>query len=98
MPPLFMIFPAKTKNGMARRANTDIPEKIRCAPVITAMSKSSTGRMAHTEDTASAMAMGTPARSMISRSIKIIKPHRIANSIKAYLSFPRHSATTFKKL
>ena len=28
IPPLFIIFPAKIKNGMASRLNTEIPEKI----------------------------------------------------------------------
>ena len=74
MPPLFMIFPARMKNGMARRLNTEIPEKILCAPVRTATLVSITGRMAHTEEIPSATAMGTPASSMMTSRTNMINP------------------------
>lgn len=86
MPPLFIMLPARIKNGIASRLKTEMPEKIRCAPVKTATSKSMIGRMAHTEETPSATAIGTPAISMIISVIKIIKPHKIAVLI-VYFSF-----------
>ena len=78
IPPLFMIFPARMKNGMARRLNTDMPEKILCAPVSTAAPVLSTGRMAQMDDTARATAMGTPAKSITTKSTKIISPQTTA--------------------
>ena len=78
IPPLFMIFPARIKNGMASRLNTEIPEKIRCAPVSTPRPTSSTGRMAQMEDTARATEMGTPASSITSSNSKIISPQTTA--------------------
>ena len=75
---LFMIFPARMKNGMARRLNTDMPEKILCAPVSTAAPVLSTGRMAQMDDTARATAMGTPAKSITTKSTKIISPQTTA--------------------
>ena len=74
IPPLFIRLPARMKNGIASRLNTEIPEKIRCAPVRTATFKSRTGRIAQMEDTASATAIGTPAISMIIKRTKIISP------------------------
>ena len=78
IPPLFIRFPARIKNGMARRLNTEIPEKMRCAPVSTDAPVSRTGRIAPMDETARATAMGTPARSMITRSTKIISPQATA--------------------
>ena len=78
IPPLFIIFPARMKNGIASRLNTEIPEKILWDPVRTATSTSMTGRIAHTEDTPSATAIGTPAISMITRRTKIINPDNTA--------------------
>ena len=78
MPPLFMILPARMKNGMASRLNTEIPENMRCAPVRTPRPTSSTGRMAQMEDTAKATEIGTPAKSITSNSTKIISPQTTA--------------------
>ena len=43
-------FPAKIKNGMASRLNTEIPENILWAPVSTAACVSKTGKMAQMEE------------------------------------------------
>ena len=48
IPPLFIMLPARIKNGIAIRLNTDIPENILCAPVTSAGSVDNTGRIAHT--------------------------------------------------
>ena len=78
IPPLFMIFPARIKNGIANKLNTEIPEKIRCAPVNTATSISITGRIAHTDDTPSATAIGTPATNIMTSRTKMMIPDTIA--------------------
>ena len=78
IPPLFIRFPARMKNGIANRLNTEIPEKILCAPVSTATSRSSTGRIATMDETASATAIGTPDKSMTASRAKIIRPHTTA--------------------
>ena len=91
IPPLFMIFPARIKKGMARRLNTEIPENILCAPVSTAAPVSSTGRMAQMDDTARATAMGTPARSMMTSNTNMINPQATAIFISYTSSFPLKS-------
>ena len=78
MPPLFMMLPARIKKGMASRLNTEMPEKILCAPVRTEAPRFSTGRMAQMEDTARAMAMGTPANSITASRTKITRPQNTA--------------------
>ena len=88
IPPLFIKFPARIKNGMARRLNTEIPEKILCAPVSTDAPVSSTGRIAPMEETARATAIGTPAKSIITRSTKIISPQATAIVITEPLPSP----------
>ena len=40
IPPWFMILPAKMKKGIAIKVNTEIPVKVRCAPVCNIMLKS----------------------------------------------------------
>ena len=74
IPPLFMMLPARMKNGMASRLNTEIPEKILWHPVSTATSRFIIGKIAHTDETPSATAIGTPAISMISKRTRIISP------------------------
>ena len=78
IPPLFIRLPARMKNGIASRLNTEIPEKIRCAPVRTATFKSRTGRIAQMEDTASATAIGIPPSNITTRTARIIRPHTTA--------------------
>ena len=63
---------------MARRLNTEIPEKIRCAPVSTAAPVLRTGKIAQIEETARATAIGTPASSIITKRTRIISPHATA--------------------
>ena len=74
IPPLFIILPARIKKGMANRLNTEIPEKILCAPVRTATFVSMIGSMAHTEEMPSATAIGTPASSMMTSRTNMINP------------------------
>ena len=76
IPPLFIIFPARIKNGMANKLNTLIPEKILCAPVTTATFRSITGKIAQTLLIPNATAMGTPAISIITNNTKIINPDK----------------------
>ena len=78
IPPLFMIFPAKIKNGIANKLNTEIPENILWAPVNTATFKSMIGRIAHTDEIPSATAIGTPAINITTNRTKIIAPETIA--------------------
>ena len=91
IPPLFMIFPARIKNGMAKRLNTEIPENIRCAPVSTAAPVFRTGRIAQMDDTARATAMGTPAKSITTKSTRMISPQTTAIFISYASSFPLKS-------
>ena len=67
-----------TLNLFVDLSNTDMPEKILCAPVSTAAPVLSTGRMAQMDDTAKATAMGTPAKSITTKSTKIISPQTTA--------------------
>ena len=97
MPPRFMILPARIKKGIASRAKTEIPEKIRCAPVTTAMSARSTGKMAQIEENPSAMDMGTPHKSRTNNRINIIRLHSKAISMIELLYFLR-KARIFKIL
>ena len=87
IPPLFIIFPARIKKGMASRLNTEIPEKILWAPVRTATLVSITGRIAQMEEIPRATAIGTPAISMITSSTRIIKPESNAVLIFYLLSY-----------
>ena len=86
IPPLFIRFPARIKKGMARRLNTEIPEKILCAPVSTLAPMFKTGKIAQMEETANATAIGTPAISMTASNTNIISPQSPAIVI---LSPPR---------
>ena len=86
IPPLFIIFPARIKNGIAIRLNTDIPENILCAPVTSAGSVDNTGSIAQIDDTASDIAIGAPAISIITRITKIISPESHAILIHFLLS------------
>jgi TRAP-type C4-dicarboxylate transport system permease large subunit len=72
--PTGLLIPPRIKKGIASKLNTEIPEKILCAPVSTAAPVFKTGRIAAIEETARATAIGTPARSMITRSTRIIRP------------------------
>ena len=74
IPPLFIMLPARIKNGIAIRLNTDIPENILCAPVISAGSVDNTGRIAHIDETAREIAIDAPAISIITRITNIIRP------------------------
>ena len=76
IPPLFIMFPARMKNGIANKLNTLIPEKILCAPVTTATFRSITGKIAQTLLIPNATAMGTPAISIITSNTKIINPDK----------------------
>ena len=65
-------------------------DKILCAPVNTATFKSMTGRIAHTDEIPSAIAIGTPATNIIISRTKMISPEIIAILIFFLLSsFPR---------
>lgn len=86
IPPLFMMLPARIKNGIAIRLNTDIPENILCAPVTSAGSVDNTGRIAHIDETASDIAIGAPAISIITRITNIIRPDNHAIFIHFLLS------------
>ena len=74
IPPLFIRLPARMKNGIASREKTEIPPKIRCAPVRTAEVVFRIGRIAAIDDMPSATAIGTPAMSMMASEIRIIRP------------------------
>ena len=87
MPPLFIIFPARIKNGMAKSVKMEIPEKIRCVAVSTAASKSSVGRIASMDDTPNEMAIGIPAKSIPTNTTAIISPVNKIVLISA-ISFP----------
>ena len=86
IPPLFIILPARIKNGIAIRLNTEIPENILCAPVISAGSVDNTGRIAHIEETAREIAIGAPAISIIIRITNIIRPDNHAMLMLLLLS------------
>ena len=45
MPPWFIRFPARMKNGIAVRLNLLMPTKMRCAPVTTDTSRATVWRM-----------------------------------------------------
>ena len=77
---------ARIKKGMARRLNTEIPEKILWAPVSTLAPIFKTGKIAQIEETANATAIGTPAISMTASNTNIISPQSPAIVI---LSPPR---------
>jgi len=62
MPPLFMITPARTKNGMARREKELIPRKRRWAETIDPPSSPRTETAARTEDSPTATLIGAPRR------------------------------------
>lgn len=62
------------KNGIASRENTEIPENTRWLAVSTATSNGMTGRIAATEAIPSAIAIGTPSRSMMTSRTRMISP------------------------
>ena len=95
MPPLFIILPARIKNGIASRLNMEIPEKMRCAPVTTATSRSIMGRMATTDEMPSATAMGTPAIIIMTSRIRMISPETRAMFIVFSSSFCAGGAVFF---
>jgi len=78
IPPLFMIFPAKMKNGMANNVKMDIPEKIRWVAVSTVAPKFSVGRIARMDEIPRETAMGTPASSMTIKTMAMIRPENNA--------------------
>ena len=85
---MFIILPARMKNGIAIRLNTDIPENILCAPVTSAGSVDNTGSIAQIDETASETAIGAPAISIITRITNIIRPESHAILILLLLSLP----------
>lgn len=78
IPPRFIIFPAKIKNGMASKLKTDIPEKMRWALVSTVGPRFITGKMPQQEEIASETAIGAPAISNRAKTIIIIRPESTA--------------------
>ena len=80
-----MIFPAKIKNGIASKLNTEIPEKILWAPVTTVAWVFKIGKIARMEETPKDTAIGAPANSMTRRTVKMISPDNIAIFIRLFL-------------
>ena len=60
MPPLFIIFPARIKNGIANKAKESKPTNIRCADVIIAPFVDKITNMAAKEDIPTLILIGVP--------------------------------------
>jgi hypothetical protein len=67
IPPLFMILPAKIKNGIANRVKLSKPVAIRCANVVIAGSVSMLTNIVNIPDIPILKAMGTPSTSKITK-------------------------------
>ena len=72
------MLPARIKNGIAIRVNTEMPENVLCAPVKNAALVSRTGNIATIEEIPMAIAIGAPIRSIISNTTAMIKPQKRA--------------------
>ena len=81
IPPLFIIIPASTKNGIANSENEFIPVNIRCAAVNTAFSHGSAVNIDNTEDIPIVTEIGIPISSNTGNTANKINPVLNANSI-----------------
>jgi len=73
IPPWFIIFPARTKKGIAINVKLDIPENILWAPVTNVFSKTSDGNIANIEDNPILIAIGNPSNKVTINTANIIK-------------------------
>src|SRR5690554_4163536 len=81
MPPLFMMLPARMKNGMASREKELVPMNSLCADVTMAFSNGRISAMARVEERPIPMLMGTPMISRIGTATSMIRPACNAISI-----------------
>ena len=78
IPPLFMIFPASMKKGIASSEKELTPVNTFCAAVPMAFSKGSTNSMAMVEARPMLILMGIPKTSMVSTQTSITSATSIA--------------------
>jgi hypothetical protein len=85
IPPLFMIIPANTKNGIANNEKELIPVKIRCDAVKTALSHGNADKIDNKDEIPIVTEIGMPINNNIGNTISSVNPVCNASSILNFL-------------